>query len=198
MRNHMSFFIWKNISLIQRRVIYVERVSSPEERIKRAEEIYYRRRAQGVRVSTTSVNIGNTNKISLGKKMVIQIIVSILIYSLFWALRSYKNVFSENVINNTKAVLSYDINFQNLYNQSREYFGNHFNNIIKTNSDQNDDNKDTDSSEENNSVDGSDNNNSDINSEENVENQSAENNQNEQNSNEVEGGENVGIRRRNK
>ena len=164
----------------------MERVSSPEERIKRAEEIYYRRRAQGVRVSTTSVNIGNTNKISLGKKMVIQIIVSILIYSSFWALRSYKNVFSENV------------NFQNLYNQSREYFGNHFNNIIKTNSDQNDDNKDTDSSKENNSVDGSDNNNSDINSEENVENQSAENNQNEQNSNEVEGGENVGIRRRNK
>jgi len=42
----------------------MERVISPEERMKRAEEIYYRRKAQGVRVTTTSVNIGKENKIS--------------------------------------------------------------------------------------------------------------------------------------
>lgn len=182
----------------------MERVSSPEERIKRAEEIYYRRRTQGVRVSTASVNIGNTNKISLGKKMVIQILVSILIYSSFWALRSYKNVFSENVINNTKAVLSYDINFQNLYNQSREYFDSHFNNIIKTNSNQNDEGENSEvvdkgenSENEDNSADSSGDN-SEVNSEENVENNSEENGQNEQNINNEASSENVGVRRGNR
>ena len=173
----------------------MERVSSPEERIKRAEEIYYRRRAQGVRVSTASVNIGNTNKVSLGKKMIVQIIVSILIYSLFWTLKSYKNVFSENVIYQTKSVLSYDINFQNLYNQSREYFGSHFNNIIKTNSNSNDEknkedsDKDIDNSTENNAVEGD----SSVNSEENVENNSEDNVQNDSNKNDTANGENEGI-----
>ena len=45
----------------------MEKTVSPEERLRRAEEIYYRRKAQGVRL-TTSVNVGNQNKVSLGKK----------------------------------------------------------------------------------------------------------------------------------
>ena len=53
----------------------MDRILSPEERIRRAEEIYYKRKAQGVRVSTASVNIGKANKVSLGRKMVIQILV---------------------------------------------------------------------------------------------------------------------------
>lgn len=115
----------------------MERVISPEERMKRAEEIYYRRKAQGVRVTTTSVNIGKENKISLGKKMIIQIIVCLIIYLGFWLIKGYNNVFSQNVINQTKEVLNYDINFVNLYNQCKEYFDKNFNSIIK-----NSDNKD--------------------------------------------------------
>ena len=38
----------------------MERTLSPEERIKRAEEIYYRRRvnSRGIRVPTSTVNVG--------------------------------------------------------------------------------------------------------------------------------------------
>lgn len=109
----------------------MERVVSPEDRIKRAEEIYYRRKMQGVRVSTSSVNIGNKNKVSLGKKMMIQILISIIIYCVFFTLNNYKSIFSDNFIGKTKEVLNYDVNFVKLYNQCSEYFNTHFNNIIK-------------------------------------------------------------------
>lgn len=104
---------------------------SPEERMRRAEEIYYRRQSQGIRVSTNSVNVGKTNKISLGKKMIVQIIICVIIYSIFFVIKGYDNIFSQNVISTTKTILDYDVNFSNLYNQVMEYFNNNFNNIIK-------------------------------------------------------------------
>ena len=107
----------------------MERVMSPEERIRRAEEIYYRRQSQGVRVSTSSVNVGKTNKISLGRKMGIQILICVLIYSFFYVIKGHNNTFSENVINTTKSILSYDVNLGKMYNQCVEYFNNSFNNI---------------------------------------------------------------------
>lgn len=109
----------------------MERVISPEERIRRAEEIYYRRKAQGIRVSSSSVNVRSSNKISLGKKMTIQILICVVIYTVFFMLKGYNNVFSENVIMQTRNILNYDINFQKLYNQCVEYFNNNFNSIIK-------------------------------------------------------------------
>ena len=109
----------------------MERIITPEERIRRAEEIYYRRKSQGVRVSTGNVSIRKNNSMSLGKKMIIQIIVCILIYMTFWMIKGYNKVFSESFINQTKNILEYDMNFQNLYNQCLEYFNNIFNNIIK-------------------------------------------------------------------
>ena len=111
--------------------MYVERILSPDDRIKRAEEIYYRRKMQGVRVSTSSVNIGGSNKVSLGRKMMIQILISVVIYCGFVTLKNYKSVFSESFIGKTKEILNYDVNFVNLYNQCSEYFNSHFNNIIK-------------------------------------------------------------------
>lgn len=130
MRNHICLF-YLSILRIQRRVMYVERILSPDDRIKRAEEIYYRRKMQGVRVSTSSVNIGGSNKVSLGRKMMIQILISVVIYCGFITLKNYKSVFSENFIGKTKEILNYDVNFVNLYNQCSEYFNSHFNNIIK-------------------------------------------------------------------
>lgn len=149
----------------------MERVISPEERMRRAEEIYYRRKAQGVRVSTSSVNVGKSNKISLGKRMSIQILICIIIYSVFWMIKDYNNVFSENIINQTKIILNYDINFQNLYNQFMEYFNNNFNNIIKT-----ENNPSNNNLEEN--KDENINNSSEQNNNQNTDNTQNENNQN--------------------
>ena len=130
----------------------MERIVSPEERIRRAEEIYYRRKAQGVRVTTTSVNVGKKNKISLGKKMTIQIIACIIIYAVYYALNGYNNVFSNSFINQTKTILSYDINFINLYNNGMEYFNNSFNSIIKKEDIHSEENNSTDNSQENTEV----------------------------------------------
>lgn len=109
----------------------MERVASDEERIRRAEEIYYRRKAQGVRVASSSVNVGKTRKVSLGRKMIIQILACLVIYIVMQIFHGYNNIFSDNVINQVKAMLSYDVNFQELYNQFVEYFNGNFN-IIDT------------------------------------------------------------------
>lgn len=128
----------------------MERIVSAEERLRRAEEIYYRRRAQGVRVDSTSVNVGNAKKVSLGKKMCIQILVCVVIYTTFWFLKEYNTIFSENVINQTKTILNYDINFQELYNLFMEYFNDNFNNIIKDihNDNEEEENKKNDDNEQ--------------------------------------------------
>lgn len=110
----------------------MERILSAEERIRRAEEIYYKRQNQGVRVSTTSVNVGKEPKISLGKKMCVQIIICVCIYSFFYILKSYNTIFSNNVITTTKTFLSYDINLEKMYKDCVEYFNNNFNSIIPT------------------------------------------------------------------
>jgi len=112
--------------------VFMERILSAEERIRRAEEIYYKRQNQGVRVSTASVNLGKEPKVSLGKKMCIQIIICVCIYSFFYILKSYNTIFSNNVITTTKTVLSYDINLEKVYKDCVEYFNNNFNNIIPT------------------------------------------------------------------
>ena len=127
MRNHICLFLF-----LYKGGVYMERVISPEERIRRAEEIYYRKQVQGLRVSSSSVNTGGS-KNSIGKKMIIQIIVCLVIYSIFYVLNTNKNVFGDNVINQTKSILSYDINFFNLYNQGKEYFESQYNNILKKN-----------------------------------------------------------------
>ena len=95
----------------------MEKVFTQEERIKRAEEIYNRRKnasIRGVRVSGNSVN-NTKNKLSLFKKMFIQLIVCAIIYSIFYVAKNTNYIFSENFINKTKEVLSYDINFNNVY-----------------------------------------------------------------------------------
>lgn len=108
----------------------MERVISPEERMRRAEEIYFRRREQGTRVAQTSVSVSNGKKISIKKKMIIQICICVLIYSCFSVLKNYNNIFSQNIISKTKYFLSYDVNFQKMYFQGVEYFKSKFNNNV--------------------------------------------------------------------
>lgn len=110
----------------------MEKIMSPEERIRRAEEIYYKRQSQGVRVSTTSVNVGAKNKVSLGKKMIIQIIVCVLIYSFFYIIKDKENYFSKATIETATNMLSYDINFGNLYNQCANYVNGVYNNLVES------------------------------------------------------------------
>lgn len=107
----------------------VERAISSEERIRRAEEIYNRRKMQnGVRVATTRLSSPTHEKYKLYKKLILQISICFVIYFIFYLIKNSNYIFSEDVINKTKQFLSYDINFSNAYNQIIEYY----NNNIKT------------------------------------------------------------------
>lgn len=107
----------------------MERTLSTEERIRRAEEIYHRRQEQtGVRVRSSSVNARENEKknISLLKKMVLQIAICLVIYFIFYLIQNSNFLFSQQVLDKTKEVLSYDINFQVLYEQINAWMENTF------------------------------------------------------------------------
>lgn len=91
---------------------------SSEERIRRAEEIYNRRRERyngNVRVSSSSVNVNSKPEYKMFKKVILQVLVCLLIYVIFYLIKNSDYIFSADVLEKTKEFLSYDINFQNVY-----------------------------------------------------------------------------------
>lgn len=111
----------------------MERALSAEERIRKAEEIYQRRKMQnnrGIRVSTTSVNTNTKKEYMLFKKLVLQILICLLIYFIFYMIKNSNYIFSEEVMTKTREFLSYDINFQELYTKVGEYYNNNLKGLI--------------------------------------------------------------------
>lgn len=109
----------------------MERALSAEERIKRAEEIYQRRRMQtGIRVPTNTVNKQKNIEYRMFKKLFLQIAICLLIYFIFYLIKNSNYIFSEDVINKTRDFLSYDINFQELYYQAGDYYNNNIKTLI--------------------------------------------------------------------
>lgn len=101
---------------VRRGVFLLERTISPEEKIRRAEEIYARRR-QGYNIrNTATLNVSKENNYGLLKKMILQIAICLLIYFIFYLIQNSNYVFSEDVINKTKEILSYDIDIKGIYN----------------------------------------------------------------------------------
>jgi len=93
----------------------MERTVSVDEKIRRAEEIYNRRNSLTER-KTATVNVTSSkNKIKV-KKMLIQVLICILIYCIYYLITTTNYVFSADVINKTKEILNQDINFVEIYN----------------------------------------------------------------------------------
>ena len=94
----------------------MERTMSVEDKIRKAEEIYYRRREKEM-PTRERVTIPNSERkdLKLFGKMIKQIIVCITIYALFYIIVNNNYVFSEDITNKTKEILSKDINFKQLY-----------------------------------------------------------------------------------
>ena len=93
----------------------MERIISAEERIRRAEEIYERRR-QGDNRPIATVNVNKEKKdVKLLKKMIIQILVCMLIYLSIYTIHSNNYVFSEDFTKKMNEILSYDTNFIEIY-----------------------------------------------------------------------------------
>lgn len=113
----------------------MERTMSVEEKIRRAEEIYEKRK-QSIERPITTVNLDNNKKdIKLLKKMIIQILVCSCIYFIIYTINNSDNVFSEDFINKTNEILSYDTNFYDIYqsvkNKIEEVMNNNSNNQEK-------------------------------------------------------------------
>ena len=105
----------------------MERIISAEERVKRAEEIYYRRRLNNNDVRMPSSQVkgkGEKRQFSLYKKLIIQVLICILIYLIFSLIKEANYLFSENVINNAKGFLNTDINFQTISIEVGKFFEN--------------------------------------------------------------------------
>lgn len=110
----------------------MEKSISQEERIRRAEEIYSRRRYNN-RYGESLYRSGETRnryqpqetrkiKGKMINKMIIQMIVCVIIYTCIYMLQCSNYLFSKDMVDKTKEVLSYDISIENLYNKSNEFF----------------------------------------------------------------------------
>ena len=93
----------------------MERIISDEEKIQRAIQISQRRNKNYAIQRTAKVNVNNKKNYGLFKKMILQIIICLLIYFIFYLITTTNYIFSEDVIKQTSSILSYDINFYELY-----------------------------------------------------------------------------------
>ena len=68
-------------------------------------------------MSSNNVNRTEKRKISLFKKMFMQLAICAVIYIIFYLIKNTNYIFSEDVINKTKEFLSHDINFGHIQSQ---------------------------------------------------------------------------------
>lgn len=101
----------------------MEKTLSVEERIKRAEEIYARRKNDTTSTSIpyARVPIGEKKKIHPLRKMFIQICVCVMIYVGFYIAENGNYIFTSQLTDKIKQVLEYDMNIENVRNDILMY-----------------------------------------------------------------------------
>ena len=99
----------------------MERTLIVDEKIRRAEEIYQRKKMQNERKSYATVNVRQKPEHKTIKKMLLQIAICFVIYLIYYLIQNSNYIFSEDVLNKTKEILSYNINFQEKWNEWKGY-----------------------------------------------------------------------------
>lgn len=89
-----------------------------EEKIRRAEEIYQRRRNGNARPVAT-VNVNEKKDLKLLKKMIIQLLVCVSIYFVIYMIQNSQSVFSQDFLKKANEILSYDTNFGEIYQNAK-------------------------------------------------------------------------------
>lgn len=113
----------------------MERTMSVEDKIRRAEEIYARRHGEA-QIRTTAkvtVNKGNKKDIKLLKKMIIQILISLFIYLAIYIIQNNNYIFSEEFLKKANEILSYDMNFTQIYENIKHNIEQGINNLKNSN-----------------------------------------------------------------
>lgn len=97
----------------------MEKTLTVEERIRRAEQIYERRKGNTDKIIIDKEN--DKKDIKLLKKMIIQIIVCVIIYFIIYIIQNGNYIFSTDFINKANDILSYDMNFIEMYNNIKNH-----------------------------------------------------------------------------
>lgn len=100
----------------------MERTLSQEERIRRAEEIYYKRRniREGMPHEAV-INVNSKRKYKLLKKIIVQVLACMGIYAVIYNLQGKTDSFSIDSINYLKNTMAYDINLGEHWNNIKNY-----------------------------------------------------------------------------
>ena len=104
----------------------MERAMTVEEKIRRAEEIYEKRK-QGEKRPVATVNVNQKKDLKLFKKMVIQLLICVAIYLVIYMVQNNNYIFSEDFINKVNEILSYDTNFTEIYENIKNQVNSWFN-----------------------------------------------------------------------
>lgn len=132
----------------------MERAMSVEDKIRRAEEIYYKRKEQEIPMRETIRRTPREKKnIKLFRKMIRQIIVCLIIYGIFYLIVNNNYIFSADFTNKAKEILSQDINFAEVYSMISNKVVETYNKIVSS---ENSDNKEEQQSENTNNEDSND------------------------------------------
>lgn len=113
--------------MLDRGVFLLDRVLTQEEKIRRAEEIYQRRRGQYSYGKECRIEASSGDKpknFLLFKKMFLQMAICLVIYFIFYLIQNSNYIFSEDVINGAKQILSYDIDIVSMYEQTMSFISN--------------------------------------------------------------------------
>ena len=132
----------------------MEKAMSVEDKIRRAEEIYYKRKEQEIPMRETIRRTPREKKnIKLFRKMIRQIIVCLIIYGIFYLIVNNNYIFSADFTNKAKEILSQDINFAEVYSMISNKVVETYNKIVSS---ENSDNKEEQQSENTNNEDSND------------------------------------------
>lgn len=100
----------------------MERVLSPDEKIRRAEEIYFRRTQRNNNVSRVAkVNVDNKKKNTYVRKLCIQFVACLLIYTGFYSIKNSEEILPKTIVDKIHEVLQYDINIEALQGKLNNY-----------------------------------------------------------------------------
>lgn len=102
----------------------MERALTPDEKLRRAEELYFQRRGTKVNQNTKTVSVPVSNRRYVLRKMIIQLVVCFLIYTAYYIIKNYNFIFSKEVVDKTNQVLSYDVDIKKLYTDLENYINN--------------------------------------------------------------------------
>lgn len=94
----------------------MERILSDNEKIRRAEEIYYRRNHKNVSISAKKTDAPKTY---LGSKILLEMLILVLLAVLVFAVKNKDYIFTENFLN---SLASYNINLNEKFKFIKEYF----------------------------------------------------------------------------